>query len=118
MNESTKNVKLVTTADFDSELAQAITPVLVDFYAPWCGPCQKLAPRIDTLADQFAGKIKFLKVNIDQAQALAERFKITGVPTLMLFKAGKPIDTMVGLPPQAALKERLLALAGEKAPSS
>lgn len=112
MNTSTQHVTKVTQADFDKVLAAAMTPVVVDFYAPWCGPCKVLAPRIDEAAEQFDGKLKFIKVNIDEASGLVSRFNISGVPTVMFFDKGKPVNTFVGLLSSGQLKQRLEALAG------
>jgi thioredoxin 1 len=92
---------------FEQEVAQAGLPVLVDFYATWCGPCKMVAPMLEKLAGEFAGRIKFAKVNVDEAGPLAGRFGITGVPTLILFQRGQIADTIVGLLPPASLKARL-----------
>jgi thioredoxin 1 len=105
--ETMKNIVELTESRFEPEVLQAATPVLVDFYAPWCGPCKMLAPLLDQLAAEFAGRVKIVKVNVDESPELASRFGITGVPTLILFREGKPIDTMVGLPSPKALKTRL-----------
>jgi thioredoxin 1 len=93
--------------NFEQEVAQADLPVLVDFYATWCGPCKMLAPLLDKLAGEFSGRVKFAKVNVDEAGELAMRFGITGVPTLILFQGGQIIDTIVGMMPPASLKARL-----------
>ena len=84
--------------------------VLVDFYATWCGPCKALAPVVEELAGQYAGKIKFFKINVDEAQALSQRFDIQAIPTLLLVKDGKVTDTFVGLPGANVLKARLQTL--------
>jgi len=78
----------------------------------WCGPCRALAPRMDRLAAQYSGKIKFVKVNVDEAQGRAQRFQIEGIPTLLLFKNGKLADRFVGLPPGDALNSQLNSLVG------
>ncbi len=111
LNASTKNVTLIGEKDFEAEVTQSATPVLVDFFATWCGPCKALGPRLDKMADQFNGKIKFVKVNIDQSQNLAAKYRIEGVPTLLFFQKGKLIDTLVGLPPSATLEQKLDLLA-------
>jgi thioredoxin 1 len=110
MKQSTKNVTLVAENDFDKEVIQSGEPVLVDFFATWCGPCKALAPVVDDLASQFKGKIKFVKVNADEAQTLASRYQIEGLPTLMIFQNGKVIDTIVGARPRIELQARLSAV--------
>jgi thioredoxin 1 len=97
---------------FEREVTQANLPVLVDFYATWCGPCKMLAPLLEKLAGEFVGRAKFAKVNVDDAGELATRFGITGVPTLILFQGGQIVDTIVGLLPPASLKARLEKAAG------
>jgi thioredoxin 1 len=98
--------------NFATEVLEATQPVLVDFYATWCGPCRMLAPVLDQLAGEFAGRIKFAKVDVDEAPELAARYQITGVPTLLLFQHGQVVDEVVGLAPLGALRARLRAVAG------
>jgi thioredoxin 1 len=113
MNESSANVKHIAANEFEAEVDRAASPVLVDFYATWCGPCKALSPRVDKVASEFSGKIRFVKVNVDESPALAQRFGIEGIPTLLLFKNGKVVDTLVGLQSEAGLKTHLAAaLAG------
>lgn len=112
MNAS--NLTEWNSSTFDRELAQASLPVVVDFYAPWCGPCKMLAPMLDGLATRFAGRIRFAKVNVDESPDLAQRFEITGVPTLLLFRDGELCDQIVGLPSAKALSQRLEELASDK----
>jgi thioredoxin 1 len=96
-----KMIVELNDSNFAQEIADAQMPVLVDFYASWCGPCRMLAPVLESLANQMAGEIKFAKVNVDESPALAAQFNITGVPALVLFKDGQPADGVVGfLPPQ------------------
>lgn len=96
---------------FDATLAAADTPAVVDFYAPWCGPCKMIAPLLDKLAEHFTGRIQFFKVNVDESPELAARFEITGVPTLLMFGPGELRDRLVGFPSPRALVEKLEALA-------
>lgn len=106
-----KNVKAIAAADFDAEVTQAGKPVVVDFFATWCGPCKMLAPRLDKLAGEFGDRIKFVAVNLDQAQDLAAKLNVQGVPTLLFFGAdGKLADTSVGLLPAEALRLKLESL--------
>ncbi len=101
------NVKHVTTQEFESEVLRSEQPVLVDFYATWCAPCKMLSPVLDKLASEFAGRVKIVKVNVEEEMSLAMRYGISGVPTLILFKGGVIVDTMVGLLPPLALKAKL-----------
>jgi thioredoxin len=110
MNESSQNVTRITETQFEAQVEKATSPVVVDFYAPWCGPCKVLSPSLDKLAGEFSGKIKFVKVNVDEAQKLAERFQIEGIPTLLFFKNGKLEDRVTGLLPEDSLKSRLNSL--------
>lgn len=112
MNESTPNVKLLRESDFDKDVIQSPRPVVADFYATWCEPCQILSPRLDALAASFTNRINFFKVNGDQSPALMQRFDIEGIPTLLFFKDGKVVDSIVGLPGVDELKARLEAFAG------
>lgn len=104
----------VSAQDFDGEVLQSKLPVLVDFYAPWCGPCKVMAPVLEVLSRKFDGRIKFLKVNVDEASVLADRFKIRGVPTLLFFNEGLSQDQIVGLVSEEELQKRLEVLAGPK----
>ena len=97
MNRSTAHVKHITAAEFDAEVTHAARPVVADFYATWCGPCRELAPVVDKLADQYAGKIKFVKVNVDESPKLAAQFQVEGIPALLFFKDGKLAGASVGL---------------------
>ncbi len=106
------NVRLVSEAQFEPEVAQAAEPVVVDFFATWCGPCKQLSPMLDGLAGPLTNRIKFLKVDVDQSPKLAERFGVEGIPTIVFLKGGKVVDTLVGLPDRAELEQRLSALAG------
>jgi len=90
------NVKNISTDNFDNEVLQAGKPVLVDFWAPWCGPCKMLGPVVETLADENADKIDVGKLNVDENQSLAVQFGVRGIPTLIFFKAGKEVKRIVG----------------------
>jgi thioredoxin len=110
MNESSRNVKRIAEAQFAGEVENATSPVVVDFYATWCEPSKMLSPRLDKLAEEFAGKIKFVKLNVDEAQELAGRFRVEGIPTLLFFKNGKLEDRVTGLLPEEDLRSRLSSL--------
>jgi thioredoxin 1 len=110
MNQSTANVKHITEAEFDTEVTQATLPVVIDFYATWCGPCRQLAPVMDSLADQYAGKIKFVKVNVDESPKLAQKFQVEGIPMLVFLQNGKSAGTSVGLIAKEDLIRRLDSL--------
>lgn len=107
-----KNIIELTEANFEQEVLKAEGPVLVDFYAPWCGPCKMLAPLLEQLAGELAGKLKFAKLNVDDAPELAADHEITGVPTLMLFRGGNVVDRIAGFPGPRALKAWLDKAAG------
>lgn len=113
-----KNVTELNESQFETEVLKADGLVLVDFYAPWCGPCKMLAPLLDQLAGELAGRVKFVKVNVDHAPHLAMRYEITGVPTVMLFRGGLILDTFVGLPHPRTLRARLAELAGPAVPAA
>jgi len=104
-------VREITEASFQSEVLASNQPVLVDFFAPWCGPCKMLAPALEGIAKNYAGRIKVVKVNVDEATDLAAHYRIQGVPTLLIFQDGKPVDIMVGLPPAKTLLAKLDAVA-------
>jgi len=92
----------VNDANFDQEVLKSEQPVLVDFWAAWCGPCKAIGPYVETVASAYAGKLKVAKVNVDQNGATPSRYGIRGIPALLFFKDGKVADQMVGLPPNPA----------------
>jgi thioredoxin 1 len=100
-------VSHVTTDAFAREVLQSDVPVVVDLFATWCGPCRMLAPVLERLAASYEGRIKFVKVDVDEEPDLAGRFGVTGVPTLLVFKDGEIVDQVVGFVPPAALQSRL-----------
>ncbi|MBW7906061.1 MAG: thioredoxin [Phycisphaerae bacterium] len=90
------NTQNFTDDNFDAEVLNSAVPVLVDFWAEWCGPCQLLAPTIDELASEYAGKIKVGKVDVDSAQKVAAKYNVQQIPTVMLFDKGQPVERMIG----------------------
>lgn len=101
------NVLEVTDATFENEVKQSDVPVLVDFWAPWCGPCRALAPVIDELAGEFDGKVKIVKINTDENTETAQQYRISGIPSLLFFKGGEPVEQMVGVQQKSALIDKL-----------
>ncbi|MDB6031184.1 MAG: trxA, partial [Verrucomicrobiales bacterium] len=94
---ASQNIVTITDANWDEEVLKSTVPVLVDFWAEWCGPCKMLAPVLEELATEYAGKAKVAKLNIEESQALANQFRITSIPTVLLFKNGQPTEQIVGL---------------------
>ena len=97
----------VTDADFEEQVENATTPVLVDFWADWCAPCKMIAPIVEELANEYDGKVTFAKVDVDTNPETSIKFGIRSIPTLLVFKGGQPVDQVVGAVPKAVLKKRL-----------
>ncbi len=98
--------------NFQTEVLQAAPPVLVDFWAPWCGPCRMVAPIVDKIAQTYAGRLKVVKLNTDDSPSIAGKYEVSGIPALILFKSGEPVDRIVGYVPEkqlAAMVEKHLA---------
>ena len=106
MSEKITNL---TTDTFKTVIASAATPVLVDFWAPWCGPCKAIAPILEELATEFEGKLQITKVNIDENESIAGDYNVRAIPTMILFKDGKAAETLVGMMPKATIKAKLAA---------
>jgi thioredoxin 1 len=104
------NVLQLDDSNFDTEINKGATPVLVDFWAPWCGPCRMIAPVLDKIADAMAGQAIVAKVNVDEAPGVASRFRVSSIPTLLFFKNGEVREQVVGLQGEADLTSRLKAL--------
>jgi thioredoxin 1 len=97
----------ITEQTFDQEVLRSDTPVIVDFWAEWCGPCHAVAPVLDRIADERAGELKLVKVNIDEEPALAQRYGIVSIPTIILFQNGEPAAAAIGAQPKGALEKAL-----------
>lgn len=97
----------VTDAGFAAEVEQSALPVVVDLWAPWCGPCRMLAPMIDELSAELAGRVRFAKLNIDENPRTAARFGVRSIPTLLVFRNGRVVDQLVGVPARAELERRI-----------
>ena len=101
------NIITVSDTDFSENVLQSSTPTLVDFWAEWCGPCKMIAPIVEELAEEFGDKIKFTKLDVDTNPQSAMNFGIRGIPTLLIFNGGKPVETVVGAVPKSVLKKKL-----------
>jgi thioredoxin 1 len=97
-----------TDTNFDQEVLKSDIPVLVDFWAPWCGPCRMVSPLVDELAEELTGKLKVVKVNTDENQEIAVKYGIRSIPTLGIFKDGNIVDGVIGAVPKQTIKDKLL----------
>jgi thioredoxin 2 len=97
----------VTDATFAREVEQSPVPVLVDAWAPWCGPCRMITPILDQLAGEMAGRLRVVKLNVDENPVTSERFRIQSIPTLMLFRGGREVDRLIGVQPKAEIVRRV-----------
>ena len=102
-----ENIQTFTDGNFDEAVLKAGSPVLVDFWAEWCGPCKRLGPTIDALASEYAGKVTIGKLNVDENPGTAFKFNIRGIPAVLLFKGGQVVESVVGLAPKQDFLEIL-----------
>jgi thioredoxin 1 len=101
------NALAVTNDNFDQEVLQSPQPVLVDFWAAWCGPCKAVAPTLDALAREYAGKLKVVKLDVDEYGDLAGRYGVQSIPTLLLFKGGQPVERLIGNYPKPMIVAKI-----------
>lgn len=102
--------KHLTDGNFETEALQSDVPVLVDFYADWCGPCKMMSPVIDQLAEEYEGKAKICKLNVDENGVTAQKYRVMSIPTILIFKDGEVVDSVVGAVPKQNLEAKLEAL--------
>ena len=102
-----ENLHHVTDGDFDQQILKSDVPALVDFWAAWCGPCRTVGPIVEELADEYKGKVKVAKLDVDSNKEVASKYGVRGIPTLMLFKDGQVVDQIVGAVPKSRIKELL-----------
>ena len=103
----------ITAANFEAEVLKSTTPVLIDFWAPWCGPCRMVAPSVEDMATQYAGQLKVGKLNVDDHPSVAQRYGITGIPALLFFEGGQVVDTVVGAVPKSNLQKHVDGVLGK-----
>jgi len=103
-------VQEVTDQDFDNEVLKSDIPVVVDFWAPWCGPCQRIAPITDKLAEEYTGKIKFYKLNVDENYNTAMEYNVMSIPLLLFFNGGRKVDESLGAVPESMIRPKVEAL--------
>jgi thioredoxin 1 len=104
---ASNDIVVLQDATFETEVLKSDVPVLVDFWAVWCGPCKAIAPTVDELAKQYKGKVKVAKMDVDEHQQVPQQYGIRSIPTLLVFKGGRVVDTIVGAVPKAKLEESL-----------
>jgi thioredoxin 1 len=101
------NIKELTDANFEAEVLKSDVPTLVDFWAVWCGPCKQIAPMVDALANDYKGRLKVAKLDVDHNQIVAQQYSVKSIPTLLIFKGGKVVSQLVGTMPRSKLEAEL-----------
>lgn len=96
--------------NFEAEVLKSTVPVVVDFWASWCGPCRMISPLVDKMAEKYQGKVKFAKVNVDENSEIAAKYDVKSIPMLIFFKGGKQVDSSLGAVPESSLKPKVEAL--------
>ncbi len=104
-----ENLHTITQANFNDEVLKSAQPVLIDFWAPWCGPCRMIAPIVEQMAGELAGRLKVGKLNVDENGAIASQYGVMSIPTLMVFKNGEPVERVVGLRSKKDLQAAILS---------
>jgi len=97
----------ITDQNFEDEVIKSALPVMVDLWAPWCGPCRMVAPIVDKLAEKYEGKFKFCRLNVDENPQTASKYRVMSIPTLIFFKGGKAVDTVIGAVPERTLQPKI-----------
>ncbi|HET6312474.1 MAG TPA: thioredoxin [Chloroflexia bacterium] len=103
----TTTVEVITDTEFQDRVLEAESPVVVDFWAPWCGPCRMVSPIVEELSTEYSGKVRFAKMNTDDNEATATQYGIWSIPTLIIFKEGKEVNRLVGFAPKEQLKRQI-----------
>jgi thioredoxin 1 len=102
----------ISDQNFEDEVLKCQIPVVVDFWAPWCGPCRMIAPVTEKLAEEYAGKVKFCKLNVDESQEMARKYRVMSIPLLLFFDKGQQVDSILGAVPESMLRPKVEALSG------
>ena len=106
------NAAAITSENFEKEVLQSEIPVLVDFWAEWCGPCKMIAPSVDAVAGEYSGKLKVFKLDVDKEPAIAAKYGIMSIPTLIIFKNGEVAEQIIGLMPKQKIEEKIISHLG------